>query len=148
MWYRRTDSGQVLRGVREYPVVNRRLEVDDDTIFVTLYDMPSDPSNWTLIVESRKYYSALSTDVAITTAPLPLVRAVAKVKVLEKIFNKLGASAKQNYGAELMNARDERSQMYARYKQAITPINFNTDEPFYPPKVPINSVEWRGGWYE
>lgn len=144
MWYRKEDTAT--SGVREYPVVNRRIEVDDDVLSVTLYDLPSSPSDYSLVVESRKYYSALSTDVAVTTCPLPLIRAVTKVKVLEKIFNKLGASAKVNYGAELMHAREEKAQMYARYKQIITPINFSFDEPYTPPQVPISSVDWRGGW--
>ncbi len=128
------------------PCVNRRLLSDTDNLTVTLYDRPSDNVNTTLFVTGRRWYEATADDDATITAPLPLIRAAAKVEVLTKIFNKLGKSAKENFGMELTLTERELETMKARYRQAITPTNLIQDEQIEPIVVPVS---WRdeGNWW-
>lgn len=140
--YRSVDSSDSSKDVREHPVVNRLIEVDADVLAVTLYDIPSSPTSYTLEVVGRHYYEALSTDASTTTCPLPLARAAIKYEFLKKIFNKLGQAAKQNFGMEMVLAENELERVRSRYRQAIVPVELTVEEPFYGPEVPVRDAEF------
>lgn len=127
---------------REVPVVNRKIESDADTVSVTLYDVPSSVDDVTLILTARRWYDALTQDDETTTCPTPLIRAQAKVEILERIFKKLGKSAKENYGMEIILCEKELEKMKARYRQAITPINLVQEEQINQLDVPVTDADW------
>jgi hypothetical protein len=147
-----TDSTQIMSldyrytsdsVIREWPSNHRKFEVTDDNVSVILYDIPSTVTGYSLYLTGRHWYEPLTHDYDTTTCPLPLIRAQAKVEVLQKIFNKLGPAAKQNYGQEMVLADAECERMRSRYRQAIIPIDLSLDEPWEGPEVPV-----RDGQYE
>lgn len=140
--YRSVDSADSNKDVREHPVINRLIEVDADVLAVTLYDIPSVATSYTLEVVGRHYYEALSTDSSTTTCPLPLARAAIKYELLKKIFNKLGQAAKQNFGMEMVLAEQEIEKVRSTYRQAIVPVELTVEEPFYGPEVPVRDAEF------
>jgi len=142
--YRVIDDAGLI--TRDTPCVNRKIISDQDTIEVILYDRPSDNDNTTLRVTARRWYELVGNEDATITCPLPLARAASKVEVLTKVFNKLGKSAKENFGMELVLADKELEKMKARYKQSIQPVHLIQDEEIEPIVVP---VDWRteGNWW-
>jgi hypothetical protein len=130
---------------RWIPSVNRRLLSSDDSLEVILYDVPAPYDEWAIQVTARRFYDAFVEDTDTVTCPLPLIRAQFKVEVLEKIFNKLGQAAKQNYGMEIAIAEKELEKMRLRYRQVITPVNMVVGEQFTAVDVPLYDVD-HGNW--
>lgn len=144
MSYRFTDDSGF---IREVAVTNRKIISEDDEVTVTLYDIPGTTADasWELVIQGRRWYSALTYDGDTTTCPLPLAKAQIKVDILEKVFNKLGKAAKENYGMELAIAEKTLEKMKSRYRQAITHTNPVLEHPYTAVDVPVTDADW-GNW--
>jgi len=80
---------------------------DENAVSIQLRTLPADVVDVSLLVDARRYYTALQADTATTTMPLRHLRAVGAEVAANRILHELGASGKEVFGVSMAIIRDK-----------------------------------------
>jgi len=139
---RLTPSGE---RPREFPV-RHIVQETANVITVELATLTDNVTDYTLVVETKRYFTALASDAATTTCPLQLARAIVAETAAQRILHELGGEAKQVFGVSMGLLREKAAAARMRLLPHTTQRDYSIDhnEPIGPVPVMSSGWDWEG----